>query len=126
MVLNAGIITHRFRESKDFYTTVLDFGITFENDWFVLLHTPDHRSEIGFLQPDHPTQASIFRKAFAGKGVYITLEVENVDAAYEKIQAKGIPIEVPLQEEPWGDRHFAIVDPNGIGVDIVTYRATHS
>ncbi|MBD0256676.1 MAG: glyoxalase, partial [Cytophagales bacterium] len=33
----------------------------------------------------------------------------------------GVPIEVELRDEPWGDRHFAIVDPNGIGVDIVTY-----
>jgi len=25
------------------------------------------------------------------------------------------------KDEPWGDRHFAIVDPNGIGIDILTY-----
>lgn len=24
-----------------------------------------------------------------------------------------------LRDEPWGDRHFVVVDPNGIGVDIV-------
>lgn len=24
-----------------------------------------------------------------------------------------------LRDEPWGDRHFVVVDPNGIGVDVV-------
>ncbi|RYY52113.1 MAG: glyoxalase, partial [Chitinophagaceae bacterium] len=22
---------------------------------------------------------------------------------------------------PWGDRHFAITDPNGVGIDLVKY-----
>jgi len=26
-----------------------------------------------------------------------------------------------LRDEPWGDRHFALRDPNGVGVDIVEY-----
>jgi len=34
-----------------------------------------------------------------------------------------LSIAIDLREEPWGDRHFAIVDPNGIGIDIVTYSA---
>jgi len=37
------------------------------------------------------------------------------------IKSKGITIEFEIRNEPWGDRHFAIVDPNGIGIDIVTY-----
>lgn len=36
---------------------------------------------------------------------------------------QGIPIAIALRKEPWGDRHFAIIDPNGIGIDIVTYSA---
>jgi catechol 2,3-dioxygenase-like lactoylglutathione lyase family enzyme len=34
MKLNAGIITSKLEESKTFYTEVLGFGITFENEWF--------------------------------------------------------------------------------------------
>lgn len=30
---------------------------------------------------------------------------------------------IGIRDEPWGDRHFAIKDPNGIGIDIVTYTA---
>jgi uncharacterized glyoxalase superfamily protein PhnB len=32
-----------------------------------------------------------------------------------------VPVVIEPRDEPWGERHFAIVDPNGIGVDIVTF-----
>lgn len=123
MKLNAGIITHKVVETKAFYTEVLDFGIRFENDFYLLMHTPNESAEISFLLPGHPSQQPIFQPEFNGKGVYLTLEVDNVDAVYKKMKEKKIAIEVELREEDWGDRHFAIVDPNGIGIDIVTYSA---
>jgi catechol 2,3-dioxygenase-like lactoylglutathione lyase family enzyme len=122
MKLNAGIITQKIKESKAFYTTILGFGVTFENDWFVLLHTPDRSAEISFLLPDQASQQPLFRPAFRGEGVYLTIEVADVDSVYARIAALNVPIAVDLRNEPWGDRHFAIVDPNGIGVDIVTYK----
>lgn len=121
MKLNAGIITDKIDETREFYTEVLGFGITFENDFYLLLHTPDRSAELGFLLPNHPSQKKIFQAPFQGKGVYLTIEVDDVDDVYREIREKGVPIEIELRDEPWGDRHFAIVDPNGIGVDIVTY-----
>lgn len=121
MKLNAGIITHKLEETKKFYTEILDFGVRFENEFYLLLHTSNHSAEISFLQPNHPSQNPIFQSPFNGKGVYITLEVENVDEMYKQLQEKNVAIAIQIRNEPWGDRHFAIVDPNGIGVDIVTY-----
>lgn len=121
MKLNAGIITKKLAETKKFYTDVLDFGVTFENEFYILLHTPNHESEISFLLPNHPSQNPIFQDKFLGKGVYLTIEVDNVDEVYQEIKNKGIKIEVEIRNEEWGDRHFAIKDPNGIGIDIVTY-----
>jgi catechol 2,3-dioxygenase-like lactoylglutathione lyase family enzyme len=123
MKLNAGIITDKLAETKAFYQTVLNFGITFENDFYLLLHTPNQQAELSFLLPDHPTQRPVFQKPFNGEGVYLTIEVDDVDAEYEHIQSLNVPIEIELRDEPWGDRHFAIVDPNGIGIDIVKYAA---
>lgn len=121
MELNAGIITDKIEETKSFYMNVLDFGISFENDFYLLLHTKDKSAQLSFLKPNHPSQKPIFQTAFSGKGVYLTIEVANVDVLYQKIKGKQIPIGIELRDEPWGDRHFAIVDPNGIGIDIVTY-----
>ncbi|GAB3643709.1 VOC family protein [Spirosoma arcticum] len=121
MKLNAGIITNRLPESKQFYCNVLQFGVTFENDFYLLLHTPDHQAELSFLTPNHPSQQPLFQPAFGGKGVYLTIEVPDVDVEYARITELGIPVIIPIRDEPWGDRHFAITDPNGVGIDIVTY-----
>ena len=121
MKLNAGIITEKLKETKKFYTEILDFGVIFENEFYILLHTPNHSSEISFLLPNHPSQQPIFQTAFNGKGMYLTIEVENVNLVYEQLKNKGISIEIEIRNEDWGDRHFAIMDPNGIGIDIVTY-----
>lgn len=121
MKLNAGIITDKLAESKTFYTEVLGFGVTYESDFYLLLHTPNKKSEISFLLPNHPSQQPLFQSPFGKQGVYLTIEVENVDAVYQEIKQKNIPIEIELKDEPWGDRHFAIKDPNGVGIDIVTY-----
>lgn len=123
MKLNAGIITEKLAESKAFYTQVLQFGVTFENDFYLLLHTPNQEAEISFLLPNHPSQQPIFQKHFTQQGVYLTIEVENIDDYYRSLKEQGVPIAIDLREEPWGDRHFAIIDPNGIGIDIVTYSA---
>ncbi|QIP14061.1 glyoxalase [Spirosoma aureum] len=121
MKLNAGIITDKLLETKQFYCDILNFGTTFENEFYVLLHTPNRQTELSFLLPNHPTQHSLFQTAFDGKGVYLTIETENVVEEYARIRSLGVPIAVDLRDEPWGDRHFAIVDPNGIGIDMVTY-----
>jgi len=121
MKLNAGVITEKLAESKKFYQEVLGFGVTFENEFYLLMHTPNYQAEIAFLLPDHPSQQPLFQTKYSGKGMYFTIEVEDVDALYEKIQKKKVEIKIPIRDEPWGDRHFAIKDPNGIGIDIVTY-----
>lgn len=123
MKLNAGIVTDRLAESKAFYTEVLNFGVSFENDFYLLLHTPNGQAEFSFLQPHHPSQQPVFQRPFNGQGVYLTLEVDDVAAEYERLRVLGVPMAFELREEPWGDTHFALLDPNGIGVDVVTYRA---
>ena len=121
MKLNAGFVTAKIKETKEFYVNVLNFGVSFENEFYLLMHTPGEKAEISFLLPNHPSQQALFHEAFANKGAYLTIEVDDVDAWYGKIKKLKIPIAIDLRDEPWGDRHFAIVDPNGIGIDMVAY-----
>jgi len=121
MKLNAGIVTEKLTETKTFYTTILGFGVTFENEFYLLLHTPNKEAEISFLLPNHPSQQPLFQKSFQGQGMYLTIEVEDVDKVYNELKKKGVEIKIDIRNEPWGDRHFAIQDPNGIGIDIVKY-----
>jgi uncharacterized glyoxalase superfamily protein PhnB len=55
--------------------------------------------------------------------VYLTIEVDDVDKIYSELKKKGISIKIELRNEPWGDRHFAIEDPNDVNIDIVKYSA---
>jgi len=121
MKLNAGILTAKLAESKAFYINNLGFGVTFENEFYLLLHTSNNEAEISFLLPNHPSQQSFFHKPFQGQGMYLTIEVEDVDKIYKDLKNKGVAIQIEIRDEPWGDRHFAIEDPNGIGIDIVKY-----
>ncbi len=121
MKLNAGFVTPKLQETKKFYTSVLQMEVVFENEFYLLLKTAGGTDQISFLLPNHESQQPLFKPAFAGKGVYLTIEVEKVDQVYEEMMKMNIPIAIALRDEPWGDRHFAIVDPNGIGIDIVTH-----
>lgn len=119
MKLWSGVITEKVRESRDFYVRLFGCEVVYEGDssWFVLLRLGD--SELGFMKPNLESQAENFRPAFCGQGLWISVDVEDVDAEYRRLQAVGAPIAAALRDEPWGDRHFVVVDPNGIGVDIV-------
>ena len=122
MRLNAGIITNNLEKTKDFYTKILDFQIVWESDWFILLATPNGADTISFLMPNHPTQGiDQFRNNYNGSGVYLTIEVEDVDDLYKRIKKKDVEFALEIRTEEWGDRHFAIIDPNNIGIDFVTH-----
>jgi catechol 2,3-dioxygenase-like lactoylglutathione lyase family enzyme len=118
----SGIITEKVLESKEFYVRLFGCDILYEGEggWFVLLQLGD--SELGFMKSDIPSQPSIYRPAFQGHGVWVAVDVEDVDAEYARIKSLGVPLETELRDEPWGDRHFVIVDPNGVGIDVVQRR----
>lgn len=126
MKLNAGIITNKLAETKAFYTKILGFGVTFENEFYLLLHTPKHEAQISFLLPEHSSQQPLFHKPYQGQGMYLTIEVDDVDKIYNDLKKKDVEIKIDIRNEPWGDRHFAIQDPNGIGIDIVNYSPPQS
>jgi catechol 2,3-dioxygenase-like lactoylglutathione lyase family enzyme len=119
-----GIVTSKLLESKEFYTKNLGFSVKFENEWFVLFER-DGR-ELAFMQPNLEFQNQIFRGEYGGKGLWLTVEVADVEAEYKRIQNLGVPIVVELRQEDWGETHFSIADPNGIGVDFVKYKAPES
>ncbi|MBW4478537.1 MAG: VOC family protein [Tolypothrix brevis GSE-NOS-MK-07-07A] len=119
-----GIVTGKLLESKEFYTKNLGFSVKFENEWFVLLER-DGR-ELAFMQPNLEFQNPIFRGEYGGKGLWLTVEVADVEAEYKRIQNLGVPIVVELRQEDWGETHFSIADPNGIGVDFVKYKVPES
>lgn len=113
-----GITTHKLAESRDFYKKYLGFDVVFECDWYI--HLKNGESEIGLLQPNHSSQPKLFDAPFRGDGIWLSFEVNDVDAEYQRLQAEGIRMDLELRNEPWGQRHFIFQDPNGVGIDILS------
>jgi catechol 2,3-dioxygenase-like lactoylglutathione lyase family enzyme len=120
----AGYVTENLAETRDFFVDQLGFTIAFESDWFVLLKLQGSQQggQIGLLAPAQEGQSALFRKAYPGHGAWITFDVADVDAVHARAVAAGIPIAVPLRNEPWGERHFSVIAPNGLALDFVTYQ----
>lgn len=111
-----GIITPHIAASQAFYVSYLGFQPVFESDWYVHLKNGD--IELGLMAPGQKMQPSCLQEPYAGAGVWISFEVDDVDAEYERLHAAGAPCDAPPQDRPWGERQFLVRDPNGFAVNI--------
>jgi uncharacterized glyoxalase superfamily protein PhnB len=60
-----------------------------------------------------------FRTRLAGDALVLTFEVDDAEEALREVQAPGVVPAVSLRDEPWGQWHFMVRDPAGVGVDVV-------
>ena len=106
--------------SAGFFCEHLPFEVTYQSDWYVSLRTTtEPRFEIACIEPGHTSVPTGWRE-FTAEGVIITVEVDDVDAVHARMVEAGLPIHVPLRDEPHGQRHFITSDPTGILIDVVT------
>ena len=48
------------------------------------------------------------------QGVFMVIEVDQVQALYQRAVEKGLPIQQNLKDQQWGHRSFCVRDPNGL------------
>jgi catechol 2,3-dioxygenase-like lactoylglutathione lyase family enzyme len=103
-----------------FYTRTLGLNVLFRSDFFLLLALPgDGRGAIAFVLEDHPTTPPAGPAITAESSAFLTLQVADATEAFEELVRSGIAIEYRLRDEPWGQRRFGLLDPNGLYVDFV-------
>ncbi|GGW55284.1 glyoxalase [Streptomyces lucensis JCM 4490] len=56
-------------------------------------------------------------------GLIVAFTVADLEAEYERLRGEGVPITMPLREEPWGERLFQVTDPNGVILQLVAWAA---
>lgn len=101
-----------------FWRTHFRFTPAFESDWYVHLTSDvSPAANLAILDFRHETIPAPFRRR--AQGVLVNLEVEDVDAEYERAVAAGLTIHLALRDEPFGQRHFITEDPNGIAIDVI-------
>ncbi|MFC1836510.1 VOC family protein [Thermodesulfobacteriota bacterium] len=98
---------------RDFYIKYFGAKVVFDCGWYIDVRFG--RGDLAFMKPQSPDQP-----LFPGQGLTYNLEVENVDAEHARLTKLGLTTVMPLEDHPWGDRGFSIVDPNGVALYIYT------
>lgn len=109
-IKDIGIITNDLDRSRDFYVRHLGFEAVYASPKYV--HLKNGPLELGVMA------ATAGLPAMPSNGVWLSVEVADVDAEYNRLKAAGLPTDAEPKDQPWGERAFVVRDPNGFGVNI--------
>ena len=109
------IFVSDFERSRAFYES-LGFSVVREwQDWAMLAfgdNVLDLQGDAHAVAGPHYFTPDIDRFP-RGTGVEISIEVEDVDALYERARSLGVDVVKEIQDRPWKARDFRIADPDG-------------
>jgi len=109
--LNTILYCKNWKESVEFYKELLQLPITFSTDWFVEFSL----NKISRLSIADERRASV--KSSQGKGITISLEVDNIEKALCAAQNKKMnPTEI--KTHAWNAKIFFLFDPEGNRLEI--------
>ena len=99
-------------KSRAFYQDVLNLEVVMDQGWINTLASD------AMANP----QISIMSEGGSGAPVPdISIEVDDVDAVYDKATSKGYSILYELKNEDWGVRRFFVQDPDGKVLNILSH-----
>ena len=73
---------------------------------------------------EHACARPQLAKNFAGKGMFLTYNLGDVDAACAEFTRAGYPLAMPIKTETWFERHCYVIDPNGIPLNLAHWNHT--
>lgn len=115
--VSAAFTTDKIEETKLFFVKYLNARITFDCGWYVNLEFGNSKSALQFISPRNSGH-----KLGSSVGLTYNFLVDDVDAEYNKLTGLGLVSSLEIDDHPWGDRGFAINDPNGISLYIYSER----
>jgi predicted enzyme related to lactoylglutathione lyase len=99
--------------TREFYVGLFDFDVAMDMGWIVTLASPRNPS----------AQVSVFEEGAEGdRDPFVSIEVDDVDAAHARAQELGHEIVYSLRDEDWGTRRFMLRDPAGRVVNVLSHR----
>lgn len=107
------IQTQEINAAKSFYEDVFGLEIWMDHGWIATYGSNEEMSvQISFASQggsNTPTPN-------------LSIEVDDVDEAFERMSRAGFPIEYGPADEPWGVRRFYVRDPFGKLINILAHR----
>lgn len=101
---------------REFYEQYFSAAAVFDCGWYVNLRIGGDGPAIQFMQPQGDTPT------FGGAGVILNFKVDDVDAEHARLVKAGLQAAMPLEDHPWGDRGFSVIDPIGNAVYVYSDR----
>jgi len=98
--------------AKSFYEDILGLNVIMDLGWVVTFAS------------DVPTTPQITIACEGRAGIQlpdVSIEVEDVDAVYERARSAGCEIVYELCDEEWGVRRFFLRDPSGKTLNILSH-----
>ncbi|MCQ6563282.1 VOC family protein [Paenibacillus mendelii] len=104
--------TRDIAAAKSFYQDVLGLDLLMDHGWIATYGShEDMNIQISFAsQGGSDTRTPD-----------LSIEVDDVDAALERMKSAGFPIEYGPADEPWGVRRFYVRDPFGKLINILAH-----
>ncbi|MBI2256488.1 MAG: VOC family protein [Proteobacteria bacterium] len=108
----ANIEATDLKRAKKFYGEVLGLELMMDHGWIVTFGSHTKMS----------VQVSFASEGGSGTEVpELSIEVDDLDEALERMRAAGFPAEYGPAEEAWGVRRFFVRDPFGRLVNILVH-----
>ncbi len=99
-------------EADRFYGEVLGLKLVMDHGWILTF------AGEGAAAP----QISFASEGGSGTAVPdLSIEVDDIEAVYDRAKAGGFEIAYPITYEPWGVRRFFVRDPFGKLVNILSH-----
>ena len=106
------IATSSVEEVKQFYIELFDLNIAMDQSWIATL-TSGEGAQV---------QLSIASEGGSGTPVPdASIEVDDVNATFDRAKTMSVQIEYNLTDEPWGVRRFFLRDPAGELINVLMH-----
>ena len=110
--IKPNILSDHLDESRAFYNEVIGLDGGEGLDWILFFGTDQPEVQLSVMKLDikarvHPD---------------VSIEVDDVDAVYDRARAARAEIVYPLTDEEWGLRRFFVRDPNGAVINVTEHR----
>jgi len=109
--IKPNIASSDFDASRTFYNDVIGLDGGQGLDWIIFFGTDKREVQLSVMALD----------VTAHQHPDVSIEVDDVDAIYERAVAAGVEITYPLTDEDWGLRRFFVRDPNGAIINVTQH-----
>ena len=108
----ANISTQTVDDAKRFYQQIFGLELLMDHGW-IATYGSSAQMDVQISFASH-----------GGSGTAtpdLSIEVDDIDAALERVKAAALPVEYGPVDEPWGVRRFYVRDPFGKLVNVLAH-----